>query len=146
MAMMSERKEEKMDNKIKHMEMIQGIINRMAGNSFLLKGWAVTLVAGIFALASKDTDKMYFLIAYVPIVVFWFLDAYYLLQERLYRSLYNKVRVMKEEDIDFNMNTSLQELKNKKTVYAACFFSKTEFGFYFPLALLTAGIIIFTYL
>ena len=54
--------------------MIQGIINRMASNSFALKGWAVTLVAGIFALASKDTDKIYFLIAYVPIVVFWFLD------------------------------------------------------------------------
>ena len=38
-----------MDNKIKHLELIQGIINRMAGNSFMLKGWAVTLVAGIFS-------------------------------------------------------------------------------------------------
>lgn len=72
------------ESKLKHLEMIQGIINRMASNSFALKGWAVTLVAGIFALASKDTDKIYFLIAYVPIVVFWFLDSYYLLQERLF--------------------------------------------------------------
>lgn len=60
------------ESKLKHLEMIQGIINRMASNSFALKGWAVTLVAGIFALASKDTDKIYFLIAYVPIVVFGF--------------------------------------------------------------------------
>ena len=44
------------ENKLKHLELIQGIINRMASNSFALKGWAVTLVAGIFALASKDTD------------------------------------------------------------------------------------------
>lgn len=58
------------NNKITHLEMVQGIINRMASNSFMLKGWAVTLVAGIFALASKDTDKLYFLIAYIPIVVF----------------------------------------------------------------------------
>lgn len=86
-----------MDNKIKHLEMIQGIINRMAKNSFALKGWAVTLVAGIFALASKDADKLFCLIAYAPILVFWGLDAYYLLQERLYRTLYNKVRVMSEE-------------------------------------------------
>lgn len=134
------------NNKITHMEMIQGIINRMGGNSFSLKGWAVTLVAGIFALASKDTDKMYFLIAYVPIVVFWFLDAFYLLQERLYRALYNKVRVMKVEDVNFDMNTNLPELKSKRTTYIDCLFSKTEFGFYLPLALVTAGIIIITHL
>lgn len=134
------------NNKITHMEMIQGIINRMGGNSFSLKGWAVTLVAGIFALASKDTDKMYFLIAYVPIVVFWFLDAFYLLQERLYRALYNKVRVMKAEDVNFDMNTNLPELKSKRTTYIDCLFSKTEFGFYLPLALVTAGIIIITHL
>lgn len=78
------------ENKLKHLEMIQGIINRMASNSFALKGWAVTLVAGIFALASKETDKIYFLIAYAPIAFFWFLDSFYLLQERLFRSLYGK--------------------------------------------------------
>lgn len=134
-----------MDNKIKHMEMIQGIINRMAGNSFALKGWAVTLIAGIFALASKDADKMYFLIAYVPIIVFWGLDTYYLLQERLYRSLYNKVRNMKEE-IDFDMNTKLSELQSEKNKYWSCFISPTELWFYVPLAVVTAGIIIITHI
>ena len=69
-----------MDNKHKHLELVQGVINRMANNSFMLKGWAVTLVAGIFALAGKDTDKLYFLVTYVPVLVFWGLDAYYLLQ------------------------------------------------------------------
>ena len=59
-----------MDNKINHLQMIQGVISRMTSNSFSLKGWAVTLVAGIFALASKDADKMYFIVAYIPIVVF----------------------------------------------------------------------------
>lgn len=76
------------DHKVSHLEMIQGVINRMAGNSFALKGWAVTLVAGIFALSSKDADRTYFIVAYIPIIVFWFLDSYYLLQERLFRSLY----------------------------------------------------------
>lgn len=60
-----------MEKKLKHLEMIQAVINRMANNSFMLKGWTVTLVAGIFALASKDADKMYFLIAYIPLIIFW---------------------------------------------------------------------------
>lgn len=59
-----------MEKKLKHLEMIQAVINRMANNSFMLKGWTVTLVAGIFALASKDADKMYFLIAYIPLIIF----------------------------------------------------------------------------
>ena len=37
-------------------------------------------------------------------------------------------------------------LKSKKTNYIDCLFSKTEFGFYLPLALETAGIIIITHL
>lgn len=133
------------ENKLKHLEMIQGIINRMASNSFALKGWAVTLVAGIFALASKDSDKIYFLIAYVPIVVFWFLDSYYLLQERLFRSLYGKVRQLPENKIDFDMNTKKDDFKSEKNTFNACLFSVTEAGFYIPLAILSAGIIILTH-
>ena len=133
------------ENKLKHLEMIQGIINRMASNSFALNGWAVTLVAGIFALASKDSDKIYFLIAYVPIVVFWFLDSYYLLQEKLFRSLYGKVRQLPENKIDFDMNTKKDEFKSEKNTFNACLFSVTEAGFYIPLAILSAGIIILTH-
>lgn len=68
--------------------MIQAVINRMANNSFLLKRWAVTFIAGIFVLSGKDEDKLYFLITYIPVLVFWGLDFYYLLQERLYRFLW----------------------------------------------------------
>lgn len=134
------------DNKVNHLQMIQGVISRMASNSFALKGWAVTLVAGIFALASKDTDKLYFIVAYLPIVVFWCLDAYYLLQERLYRALYNKVRCLPNDAIDFSMDTSPAEFHTGKNTYGWCFISKTVLWFYFPLALVTAGIIILTHI
>lgn len=67
-----------MEEKMKHLEIIQGVINRMASNSFMLKGWAVTLVAGVLALAGNNTEKLYFIIAYIPIIVFWGLDSYYL--------------------------------------------------------------------
>lgn len=133
-----------MEKKIKHLELIQGIINRLSSNSFMLKGWAVTLVAGIFAISSKDADKMYFLVAYIPVIVFWVLDAYYLRQERLYRCLYDEVRTKQETEIDFSLDPS--SLKNEKEDdFLSSLLSKTECGFYLPLALICTGIIIITY-
>lgn len=117
----------------------------MASNSFLLKGWAVTLIAGIFALANKDSDKSYFLIAYIPIIIFWGMDSYYLKLERQFRHLYDKVRTRNEEDIDFSMNIS--SFENKKELnYTNCLFSVTELFFYLPLAILSTLIVIITIL
>lgn len=135
-----------MDKKMKHLELVQDVINRMANNSFMLKGWAVTLVAGIFALADKDTEKLYFLIAYVPVLVFWGLDAYYLLQERLYRSLYDKVRNTTEDDVDFSLKATAEEFDSKRNCYCNCFFSKTELWFYLPLVAVCTGIIFITHI
>ena len=135
-----------MENKLKHLEMVQSVINRMANNSFMLKGWAVTLVAGIFVLAGKDTDKLYFLVAYIPVIVFWGLDSYYLLQERVYRGLYEKVRLSEESEIDFSLRVTKEEFGNEKNKFIFCVVSITELWFYFPLALVCTGIIIVTHI
>lgn len=135
-----------MERKFQHLELIQGVINRMAGNSFALKGWSVALVAGLFALASKESDKLYFLVTYIPIIAFWGLDLYYLLQERLYRALYEKVRLQSEAEIDFSMNTSLAEFKCEKNTFINCVLSKTEMCFYFPLAIVSTGFIVVSHL
>lgn len=79
-----------MENKAKHLEFIQSIINRMANNPFFMKGWAITLVAALFALSSKDADKKYAVIAFLPVVTFWILDGYFLSRERAFRRLYDK--------------------------------------------------------
>lgn len=131
-----------MENKHKHLEFLQNNIGRMANNSSLLKGWAVTLVAGLFALASIEANKLFFIIAYLPIIIFWGLDSYYLLQERLFRSLYNKVRTLDEENIDYNMDTSFEKFKSDKNTWRSCVLSITELWFYLPLALITAGAIL----
>ena len=97
-----------MANKRSYLEMVQGIINRLSHNSFLLKGWTVVLVTGLFVLSKNDNDKVYFvLLAYIPVISFWGLDAYFLRQERLYRKLYDRVRSIKNDDVDFSMDTSL---------------------------------------
>ena len=94
-----------MDKKLKHLEMLQAVISRMAHNSFLLKGWSVVLVSAIFVLASSESRSNLVFLAYFPTAAFWLLDGYFLRQERLFRKLYDKVRVMGEDDIDFSMNT-----------------------------------------
>lgn len=129
-----------MKNKIKHLEMIQGIINRMVSNSFLLKGWSITLVAGIFALSAKDSNQKFFIIAYFPLIIFWILDTYYLQQERKYRNLYDKVRYIKEENIDFSMEIT-QDLIDEKTSYFNCFLSVSELIFYLPTIVLIGLVI-----
>lgn len=80
------------DDQRKHLELIQAVITRMAQNSFLIRGWSVTLVSALFALAAKDADQRFVLVSYFPCVLFWCLDAYYLSQERRFRSLYDSAR------------------------------------------------------
>lgn len=80
------------DETVRHLELVQSVVARMAANSFLLKGWSITLAAGLFALAAKDSKPQFLMIAYLPTLAFWALDAYYLRQERLFRCLYNAVR------------------------------------------------------
>lgn len=94
---------------VRHLELIQAVVSRLAQNSFAYKGWAVALVAAIFVLATaKEMNPCFFLIALIPTIVFWSLDAYYLRQERLFRELYNKVRKAEQSELDsdpFSMNT-----------------------------------------
>ncbi len=73
---------------LKEVEIIQGIIKRMGLNSFMIKGWTITLV--VVTLLLKGT-RYQVLIAFIPLISFWFLDAYFLWQEKLYRKLYNWV-------------------------------------------------------
>ena len=94
------------NDKTKHLEFLQLAINRMASNSFILKGWDITLIVGLFALTSKDLSHSYLYLAILPALAFWGLDAYYLRQERLFRELYNSVRKSKRKDIDpYSLNT-----------------------------------------
>lgn len=123
------------ESKIRHLEMIQGIITRMASNSFLLKGWAVTLAAGILTLSSKGADKDFYLTAIIPIIVFWLLDSYYLQLERRYRLLFEKTRRSDSTNKPFEMNVqkiSYTFRGEKKSSYIYCLFSFSEFLFYVP--------------
>ncbi len=121
-------------NKHKHLEFIQAAINRMAGNLFLLKGWSVTLIAALFALAAKDANQLYVLIAYFPLLIFWLLDGYFLSQERRFRALFDHVRQKHEADIDFSMDTRPFS-NDSHTSWAGSLLSRTLLVYYVGLGL-----------
>ena len=55
------------ENRLRYLEAIQRIIDRLSNCSFLLKGWAVTLVAALVALGAKDSNTGFIMIAYIPV-------------------------------------------------------------------------------
>lgn len=75
---------------IKHIEIYQSIINRMAGNSAACKQWAVGLVSAILMLIAEKGKVELALLATIPAILFGFLDAYYLALEQQFRSVYNQ--------------------------------------------------------
>jgi hypothetical protein len=78
--------------RLKHLDAIQGVISRLSQNSFTIRGWSVTLVSVVFAiLSTNDTAPGLVLVTLLPALIFWWLDAYYLRQERLFRRLYAAV-------------------------------------------------------
>ncbi len=80
-----------LSEKIKHLEFIQNVITRMNTNSFQIKGWSIVIVSAHLAIYASTKNNYFFLIAVFPTLIFWFLDAYYLNQERKFRGLYNDV-------------------------------------------------------
>ncbi len=115
-----------MEAKFKHLELIQGIINRFSTNSFLLKGWSVVLVSALFALSASNSKVEFIYLAYIPSIVFWGLDGYFLSVERLYRKLYDIVR--KKDEIDFSMD--IRNLNEKPHPWLDATLSKTLVPFH----------------
>lgn len=129
-----------MENKQKHLEFIQAVISRMAGNLFFLKGWAITLLAALFALSTRNTNSDYMVIAYFLLIIFWILDGYFLSQERLFRALYDHVRKLNEKEINFSMDIK-ECKKDKKNSWLYSMFSSTLLLFYAPLVIIIVLII-----
>jgi len=130
-----------MENKLKHLEFIQLIITRMNVNSFLLKGWCVTIVAAVFALYASNQNICVIIIGVLPTIIFWFLDAYYLTQERKFRGLYNDVAGVSDNPRQLKEFEMRPDLYTKgKYSYFNVLFSKTIWLLYIPLNLILIGL------
>lgn len=117
------------ESRIRYLEAIQRVVDRLSNTSFIHKGWAVSLVAGLMALATSGTNHGYVLIAYIPTVVFWLLDAYFLMMERQYRQLFEKNMDLSQELKYF----SLKRDKANFTMFGEAALSITMLLTYIPL-------------
>jgi hypothetical protein len=101
----------------RHLDMIQSAISRFAQNSFVIKGWSVTIVTATFAFLNTQNKgpSELALLALAPTAIFWFLDAYYLRQERMYRQLFVQASHALREGGDtvplFDMNAGAYRLE-----------------------------------
>ena len=108
--------------------MIQGVVNRLSHNSFLLKGWSVVLVSAMFALAAKDLAPLFLYLAYFPAIAFWCLDGYFLRQEQLFRKLFDYVRKLPDDEIDYSMD--ITKVAADANTWACVTLSKTLLAFH----------------
>lgn len=96
-----------------HLKMYQGIISRMAKNSASSKQWCITIISAIFVLVAKDGSTQFAMLAIFPLILFAFIDTYYLAMERKF--------------IDAN-NAFLDKLQNNQITTKDLFRVKPERG------------------
>ncbi|ELH3005535.1 hypothetical protein SAZ25_001243 [Vibrio vulnificus] len=104
---------------IAYLSMIQGVISRMANNAFLIKGWSISLTTAMLALAGGTKNEIFCVISVVPVLLFWWLDAFFFYQEKKYRDIYDYAKSddLKKEDLfslDPNMLVDRREEKENK--------------------------------
>lgn len=129
----------------KEIDLIQGCITRMANNSFLIKGWLISIVAVVITLSFGET-KVFLLLPTVLLVVisFWYLDAFFLRTEKLYRDLYIWVldnRKLGNRDFLYDLNPNRFATKENKIL--KIMFSKTLLCFYGTTLLFVVVMILF---
>lgn len=125
-----------MNDKVEHLKLIQGIITRMNTNSFQIKGWTITLVSALLALYANSGKVTYIFIALIPVLIFWFLDSYYLQQERKFRALYNDIVDAANYGDDIkNFKMSIDKYKSCKYCLINAIISVTILPLYLLLAL-----------
>lgn len=138
----------------KEIDLIQSCINRMAQNSFVIKGWTITLVAVVLTLLPEKIDiNLLCCVGFVVTICFWYLDGFFLKTEKLYRWKYEWIISHRAVSNDFcydlnpynnNMWNLNKDGKTKEEPYVIrVMVSKTLLPIYLPLIILEIGFLIY---
>lgn len=129
----------------KEIDLVESCINRMAANSFEIKKWTVGIIAILAGLIKQDVsvnDCKITILFLMVILIFWWLDAFFLKMERLYRKKYSwliKERIEGNMNDLFNLNpyNKAMMLDSEKCMpsHICVMFSRTLCPFYFGLAI-----------
>lgn len=130
------------ERQMQHLEFVQNIITRMNSNSFQMKGWAITIVSALLAIYASTSNATFVFLGIVPTLLFWFLDSYYIQQERKFRGVYNNITEL-ENDVEIKLyEMPIQKFTGEQYNYCNVFWSKTIAWLYgiVVLLLLTGGL------
>ena len=129
-------------NVVRHLEMIQAVIRRMASNSFAIRRWSISTVAVLVGAGIATNEWAVAFGAALPSILYWLLDAYYLRQERWFIALYDKVRMDPNEVEPFSMETRWSPKRGAS--FKAAFASSTERLSHLPLLIVAvvAGLVL----
>lgn len=127
-----------MDEKIAHLGFIQGVINRMSNNSFLIKGWTVALAAAMLAISSIAPPVL--ISAFLALILFWALDAYYLRQEKAFRAMHRAVALGELSSEKFEMEP--RQFRDKSSSTLRLMFNRTVWPLYISILITLAVIMI----
>lgn len=115
------------DTRLKHLELINNVIDRLSHKSFLVKSWSITAVTAILAFGIDKEDFRIFIVGVPVACVFWYLDTQYLWLENVFRELYKSV--LKKEIKPMDMDISGHKCKvnwwvifRRPTIWVVYFF------------------------
>lgn len=119
----------------KEIDLIQSCITRMAQNSFMIKGWFVSLYAVILALLPEKVNIFLLCTALVAVnLIFWYLDGFFLRTEKVYKKIYDwvlKVRPQNSRKLLYQLDPMAFKGKIEETESVwSVMWSKTLLWFY----------------
>lgn len=112
---------------IEEVKVTQDIIKRMASNSFNVKAWAITLI--VVSLLYRGEGN-YIFVSFIPLFAFWYLDSYYLQQEKLFREVHKWIVKYRLSNDDNLFSMDMTRFKNNIDSIFEIMFSKSILPFY----------------
>lgn len=131
----------------KEIDLIQACITRMAQNSFLVKGWMISLLVVVLGLYDTTTGAVTSIVMVVSVICFWYLDAFFLRTEKLYRLKYEWVIKNRHfsDDFCYDLNPHNKQMWGEDRIAPSTFgvmLSKTMLPFYL-ITIILLGILTF---
>ena len=132
------------EDKRQHLEFIQNVIIRMNANSFQIKGMAIAIISALLAIYASTANVIFVFLSIAPTLLFWFLDSYYLQQERKFRGVYNNVCGLKNDVEIKPYEMPIQKFQGGQYCFFNVFWSKTIAWLYgsIVILLLLGGLIL----
>lgn len=124
--------------RVKHLELLQAVVARLANQGATLKNYCITVTTAVCGFAVTLQHPIVALLALLPILTFAALDTKYLSTERRFRALFDRVRA---EDWTIMPSFEFNHLSVPEPSNWATFWSWSIFGFYAPLAIGVAAVV-----